>query len=37
MIQKGDTDESATRYIAQRERAAGGHSFVYQAHSRKSH
>ena len=37
MIQKGDTDETATKYIAQRERAAGGHSFVYQAHSRKSH
>src|SRR5579864_9474896 len=37
MIQKGDTDETATKYIAQRERAAGGHSFVYQAHARKKH
>ena len=32
MIQKGDSDETATRYIAQRERAAGGHKFVYQTH-----
>ena len=37
MIQKGDTDGTATKYIAQRERAAGGHSFVYQAHARKKH
>jgi hypothetical protein len=35
MIQKGDSDATATAFIAQRERAAGGHSFVYQAHSRK--
>jgi len=35
MIQKGDTDETATKYIAQRERAAGGHSFVYQTHAHK--
>jgi hypothetical protein len=35
MIQKGDSDATATAFIAQRERAAGGHSFVYQAHSRR--
>ena len=35
MIQKGDSDETATKFIAQRERAATGHKFVYQAHSRK--
>jgi hypothetical protein len=36
MVQKGDTDEIASRFIAQRERAAGGHNFVYQtrAHHR---
>lgn len=35
MVQKGDTDETATKYIAELERAAGGHRFVYQAHARK--
>jgi hypothetical protein len=35
MVQKGTSDATATAFIAQRERAAGGHSFVYQAHSRK--
>jgi hypothetical protein len=35
MIQKGDSDETATKFIAQRERAATGHKFVFQAHSRK--
>jgi hypothetical protein len=35
MVQKGDTDQTATKYIAQLERAAGGHKFVYQAHARK--
>ena len=35
MVQKGDSDEAATRYIAQRERAAGGHKFVFQTHARK--
>lgn len=35
MIQKGDTDETATKFIAQRERAAGGHRFVYQAHAHR--
>jgi hypothetical protein len=34
-IQKGITDAQASQYIAQRERAAGGHGFVYQGHSRK--
>jgi len=32
MVQKGDSDETATKFIAARERAAGGHKFVYQAH-----
>lgn len=35
MVQKGVTDQEASQYIAQRERAAGGHSFVYQGHARK--
>jgi hypothetical protein len=35
MVQKGLSDEMATRFIAQRERAAGGHNFVYQAHSHR--
>jgi hypothetical protein len=35
MIQKGDTDETATKLIAQLERAAGGHRFVYQAHAHR--
>ena len=34
-IQKGLTDEQASQYIAQRERAAGGHDFVYQRHARR--
>ncbi len=35
MIQKGDSDETATRYIAQLERAAGGHRFVYQTRAHR--
>jgi hypothetical protein len=35
MVQRGDSDETATRYIAARERAAGGHNFVYQTRARK--
>jgi hypothetical protein len=35
MVQKGDSDQTATQYIAARERAAGGHKFVYQAHAHK--
>jgi hypothetical protein len=35
MVQKGDSDQTATRYIAARERAAGGHKFVYQVHAHK--
>ena len=30
MVQKGVTEEQASYYIAQRQRAAGGHGFVYQ-------
>ncbi len=35
MVEKGDSDEAATKYIAMRERAAGGHKFVYQAHAHR--
>jgi|ERR1700722_8794257 hypothetical protein len=35
MVQKGYTDATATQFIAQRERAAGGHKFVYQAHAHR--
>jgi hypothetical protein len=35
MIQKGVTEEEASDYIAQRERSAGGHGFVYQGHARR--
>jgi hypothetical protein len=35
MVQNGDSDETATKFIAARERAAGGHKFVYQTHARK--
>jgi hypothetical protein len=34
-IQKGMTDEQASQYISQRERAAGGHEFVWQRRGRK--
>jgi hypothetical protein len=30
MVQKGATEEQASQYVAQRQRAAGGHGFVYQ-------
>jgi hypothetical protein len=35
MVQKGVSEEQASNYIAQRERAAGGHGFVYQGHGRR--
>ena len=34
-IQKGLSDQQAAEYISQRERAAGGHGFVYQRHGRR--
>lgn len=34
-VQKGLTDQQASEYIAQRERAAGGHGFVYQGRRRR--
>jgi hypothetical protein len=34
-VQKGITDQQASEYIAQRERAAGGHGFVYQGRRRR--
>ena len=36
MVQNGTSEQSASQYIAQRERAAGGHGFVYQGRHRKS-
>ncbi len=35
MVQKGTSEQAASAYIAQRERAAGGHRFVYQGHDRQ--
>ena len=35
MVQRGDTDATATQYIAARERAAAGHKFVYQTRAHK--
>jgi hypothetical protein len=35
MVRNGDSDETATKFIAARERAAGGHKFVYQTHAHK--
>lgn len=32
MVQKGTSDKTASVYIAERERATGGHHFVYQRH-----
>ena len=36
MVERGDSEKTADAYIAQRNRAAGGHSFVYQHGHRKS-
>ena len=35
MVQKGTSEKDASGFIAQRERAAGGHRFVYQTHAHK--
>jgi hypothetical protein len=35
MVEKGVTEPDAASFIAQRERAVGGHSFVYQGRGRK--
>jgi hypothetical protein len=35
MVEKGASEKTVTDYIAARNRAAGGHSFVYQGHARK--
>jgi hypothetical protein len=35
MIQQGITEQEAAYYISQKERAAGGHGFVYQGGRRK--
>jgi len=36
MIEKGISEASASGYIAQRQRAAGGHGFVYQGRHKRS-
>lgn len=36
MVQNGTSEKAASEYIAARERAAGGHGFVYQGHHKKS-
>ena len=35
MIERGDTDARANQFIAEREREAGGHRFVYQTHAHR--
>jgi hypothetical protein len=35
MVEKGVTEQDAASFIAQRERAVGGHSFVYQGRGRR--
>jgi hypothetical protein len=35
MVQRGDTDARANQFIAEREREAGGHKFVYQTHAHR--
>jgi hypothetical protein len=35
MVQRGDSDARANQFIAQRERVAGGHKFVYQTHAHR--
>lgn len=35
MVEKGETDARANQFIAERERQAGGHRFVYQTHAHK--
>jgi hypothetical protein len=35
MVQRGDSEQTASNYIAERNRAAGGHKFVFQGHAHK--
>ena len=35
MVEKGVSENQASAFISQRERAAGGHRFVYQGHTHK--
>jgi len=35
MVKRGDSDQTVSTYIAARNRAAGGHNFVFQGHGRK--
>jgi hypothetical protein len=37
LVNQGISDGEATAYIAQRQRAAGGHGFVYQGSARRKH
>ncbi len=37
LVQKGVTEEQASKYIAMRQWAAGGHGFVYQGRARRKH
>lgn len=37
LVQSGVTEEQASKYIAMRQWAAGGHGFVYQGHARRKH
>jgi hypothetical protein len=37
LVNQGINDNQATAYIAQRQRAAGGHGFVYQGSARRKH
>lgn len=35
MVEKGETDARANQFIAERERMAGGHKFVYETHAHR--
>lgn len=35
MVQRGDSETRANQFIAEREREAGGHRFVYQTHAHR--
>jgi hypothetical protein len=35
MVERGESDARANQFIAERERQAGGHKFVYQTHAHK--
>src|SRR6202040_4195588 len=35
MVKRGDSEQTVSNYIAARNRAAGGHNFVFQGHGHK--